>query len=127
MPASVGSIHPHRLALFFGIMAIGHQRSIDFATANGVNLNAERYYVVTCAALSLAPMIAEAMCATVQALFLVMSYLGCGTRRGCEESWLLIGMMARVAFRVRGTTTDSSLLARTPRPDRARTFADWPP
>ena len=98
---SLGNIHPHRLALFFGIMAIGHQRSVEFATAGGLNLNAERYYVLACAALSLAPIIAEAMCATVQALFLVLCYLGCGTRRACEESWLLIGVMARVGFRVR--------------------------
>lgn len=97
---TLSNIHPHRLALFFGIMAIGHQRSVDFATAGGLNLNAERHYVLACAALSLAPIIAEAMCATVQALFLILCYLGCGSRRGCEESWLLIGIVARVGFRV---------------------------
>ena len=100
---NAGGVHPHRLALFFAILAIGHQRSADFATSagGGLNLSAERYYVLACAALSLAPLAAEAMTASVQALFLILCYLGCGTRRGCEESWLLIGIMARVGLRVR--------------------------
>ncbi|KIP10047.1 hypothetical protein PHLGIDRAFT_125875, partial [Phlebiopsis gigantea 11061_1 CR5-6] len=99
---NAGGVHAHRLALFFAILAIGHQRSVDFTTSagGGLNRSAERYYVLACAALSLAPLIAEAMAASVQTLFLVLCYLGCGTRRGCEESWLLIGVMARVGFRI---------------------------
>lgn len=97
---SVEHIHPHKLAVFLGILAIGHQRSVDFETPQGLNLNAERYYVLSCAALSLAPIMAEAMCATVQALFLIDRYVWSSTRRACEELWLLIGVMARVALRV---------------------------
>lgn len=99
---SVERVHPHRLALFLAVLAIGHQRSVSFNAGGGINLNAERYHVLACAALSLAPVIAEAMCATIQALYCINCFLGCGARRTCEESWLLIGLMARIAFRVRG-------------------------
>ncbi|EKM49978.1 uncharacterized protein PHACADRAFT_213749 [Phanerochaete carnosa HHB-10118-sp] len=97
---SVEHVHPHKLAVFLGILAIGHQRSVDFETSQGLNLNAERYYVLSCAALCLTPIMAEAMCATVQALFLVDRYVWSSTRRACEELWLLIGVMARVALRI---------------------------
>jgi hypothetical protein len=93
-------IHPHKLALFLAVMMIGTQHSVEFATLGGLNLNAERYYVLTCAALSLAPIIAEGMCATVQALFLVNCHLYSNSREGNEESWLIIGIMARIALKV---------------------------
>ena len=104
---SVERIHPHRLAAFLAVLAIGTQRSVEFSTPAGLNLNAERYYVLTCAALSLAPIITEAMCATVQAMFLINCYLVSNTRKACEESWLTIGLMARLAVRVRRASVSS--------------------
>ncbi|KAF7798671.1 hypothetical protein EIP86_009895 [Pleurotus ostreatoroseus] len=58
-----------------------------------------KYYVLACAALSLVPIIAEAMVPTIQAIFLVNSFLHNNNRVSAEESWLLTGLIGRLAFR----------------------------
>lgn len=93
---SVDHIHPHRLSVFFSVMAIGVSRSFEPTAVQ----QAEMYYVLACSALSLCPLISEAMVATVQAVFLVNAFLCTSTRVSTEESWLLIGLCGRLAFRV---------------------------
>lgn len=96
-------LHPHRLAIFFGVMAIGASRSFEIAAA----AQAERYYVLACATLSLAPIIAEAMCATIQALYVINSFLFIMARASSEESWLIVGLCGRLAYRVRFSVSAS--------------------
>ncbi len=96
-------LHPHRLAIFFGVMAIGASRSFEIAAA----AQAERYYVLACATLSLAPIIAEAMCATIQALYVINSFLFIMARSSSEESWLIVGLCGRLAYRVRFSVSAS--------------------
>ena len=91
-------IHPHQLAVFFGVMSMGVVRvdTSDF-------MQAERYHALSCAALSLAPIISEAMCATVQALFLSNAFLFTTVRVASEECWILVGLCGRLAYRVSGS------------------------
>ncbi|KAJ3527260.1 hypothetical protein NM688_g8153 [Phlebia brevispora] len=88
-------IHPHKLAVFFAVMALGVMR---IATAD--TMQAERYHVLSCAALSLVPVISEAMCATIQALFLINAFLFTTVRVASEESWLLVGLCGRLSYRI---------------------------
>ena len=112
-------IHAHRLAVFFGMMATGVSRSFE----PDAMMQAERYYVLACAALALTPLIAEAMAATIQGLFLINAFLCTTTRVSSEESWLLIGLCGRLAFRVRTScampTDDAILIAHSSYADRA--------
>ena len=94
----IDAIHPHRLSLFLGMMAIGTAHSGNVAAV--MNPAAERFLILACAALSLSPILAEAMTATVQALYMINGYLFTSTRVGCEEGWILIGIMARIGDRV---------------------------
>lgn len=96
---SVGQVHPHRLAVFFGVMAIG--TALDFEP-NACD-QAGGFYILACSALSLAPMIAEAMVPTIQAVFLIKAFLHNSNRVSAEESWLLTGLIGRLVFRVRAS------------------------
>ena len=100
---TVDHIHPHRLAVFFGLMATGVSRSFEPDAMQ----QAERYHVLACAALSLTPLIAEAMTATIQAVFLINAFLCTTILVSVEESWLLIGLCARLAYRVRKQISSS--------------------
>ena len=66
-------------------------------------MQSERYHALSCAALSLAPIISEAMCATVQALFLSNAFLFTTVRVASEECWILVGLCGRLAYRVSGS------------------------
>lgn len=88
-------IHPHKLAVFFGIMSLGVMR-IDAADT----IQSKRYHTLSCAALSLAPIISEAMCATIQALYLANAFLFTTVHVASEECWLLVGLCGRLGYRV---------------------------
>lgn len=62
---------------------------------------AERYHALSCAALSLAPILSEAMCATIQALFLCNAFLDTNARVASEECWIMVGLCGRLAYAVR--------------------------
>ena len=92
-------IHPHKLAVFFGVLSLGVRR-IDAADT----IQSERYHALSCAALSLAPLISEAMCATIQALYIANAFLYTTVRVASEECWLLVGLCGRLSYRVSVTT-----------------------
>lgn len=76
-------------------MALGVMR-IDASDT----MQAERYHAMSCAAISLAPIISEAMCATIQALFLCNAFLFTSVRVASEECWLIVGLCGRLSYRV---------------------------
>ncbi|KAF8159717.1 hypothetical protein B0H34DRAFT_655640, partial [Crassisporium funariophilum] len=86
-------IHPHRLSVFFIILANGlmvepHASSMKIA---------QHYYALSRAALSMESMVSEATCATIQALFSMIRYLYIADRTATEERWLITGITARIA------------------------------
>lgn len=95
---TVESIHPHRLSLLFGILSLASLRSMNDALSD---INATRYHILACSALSLAPILSEASCVTIQAMFTCHTFLYTSVRGASEENWLLLGMMARLGYRVR--------------------------
>ncbi len=103
---SVGQVHPHRLAVFFGVMAIGASLSFEPNASD----QGGSFYVLACSALSLVPMIAEAMVPTIQAIFLIKAYLHNSNRVSAEESWLLTGLIGRLVFRVSASLLKFSVL-----------------
>ncbi|KAJ3528064.1 hypothetical protein NM688_g8044 [Phlebia brevispora] len=92
---TVDHIHPHRLSVFFGVMAIGASLSFEPNACP----QAGKYYILACSALSLAPLISEAMVPTIQALFLINAFLHSNNRASAEESWLLTGLSGRLILR----------------------------
>lgn len=95
---TVESIHPHRLALLFGILSLASLQKVGCGLRD---LSAKRYYILACSAISLAPIISEASCATIQAIFTCHTFLHSSDRGASEENWLLSGIMSRLAYRVR--------------------------
>ena len=93
---TIDQIHPHRLAVFFAVVAIGASLNPE----PSADQQGGKYYVLACAALSLVPIIAEAMVPTIQAIFMINSFLHNNNRVSAEESWLLTGLVGRLAFRV---------------------------
>lgn len=103
---NVQAIHPHRLALLFGILSVGSLRNMECGLSE---INATRYHVLACSAISLAPIISEASCVTVQAIFTIHAFLASKIRGASEENWLLVGIMTRLGHRVSCLRTFSSL------------------
>ena len=67
------------------------------------------FYILACSALSLTPIIAEAMVPTIQAIFLIKAFLHNSNRVSAEESWLLTGLIGRLVFRVSVSLTKLSV------------------
>jgi hypothetical protein len=91
--ANIDTLHPHRLSVFFILLATGvlyenHPTSLILA---------EQYHALARAALSLEPIVNEATCAAVQALFMMIWYIYSSDRSNNETRWLLAGVCCRMA------------------------------
>lgn len=106
--ASVGAIHPHRLSVFFAVLASGAFWE-DHPIAKVL---AHQYHTLARAALSLKSIIHEASSASVQALCTIIRFLHISDMNAGEERWILAGICARTAHMVRPAplTSESSLL-----------------
>lgn len=91
--ASVDAIHPHRLSIFFTVLASGAFWE-DHSTAKVL---AHQYHTLARAALSLKSIVRDASSATVQALFTIIRFLHIADVNAGEERWLLGGTFARIA------------------------------
>lgn len=91
--ASVDAIHPHRLSVFFTVLASGAFWE-DHPTAKVL---AHQYHTLARAALSLKSIIREASSASVQALFTIIRFLHFSDANAGEERWLLGGVCVRIA------------------------------
>lgn len=102
-------LHPHQLAVFFLIMAIGElcddfdsDSSKSWEQHNGSppqwrNIVAERYYALACASFALDPMTNVTTCSTIQALFIKNFYLSLTERTCSERRWLVTGLTVRMS------------------------------
>ncbi|KAG6899879.1 hypothetical protein C0993_005849 [Termitomyces sp. T159_Od127] len=91
---STDSLHSHRLAVFFMVLANGNLYDESHPDAAAV---AEQYYALARAAFSLDSILLEVTCATVQALFLVFCFVYNSSQSDKEERWLLTGLTTRIA------------------------------
>ncbi|EPQ56450.1 hypothetical protein GLOTRDRAFT_39370 [Gloeophyllum trabeum ATCC 11539] len=91
---NVDALHPHRLSVFFMVLATGtlFDDSIESAT-----IVAEQYHALACAALSLKSILDEASTTAVQALFMLVHFVFLSDRGGNERRWLLCGICSRIA------------------------------
>lgn len=94
---SFDSIHSHHIAVFFVVLASG----VYYAQHPQALVESQQYHALARAALSIDPMMREATCATVQALFMIMRFVYISDRTSSEERWLLSGLVARVSQIVR--------------------------
>ncbi|TFK51727.1 hypothetical protein OE88DRAFT_1462788 [Heliocybe sulcata] len=101
---SLDALHPHRLSVFFMVLATGtlFDDSIDSPT-----IVAEQYNALACAALSLKSILDEANTTAVQALFMLFHFVFLSDRAGNERRWLLVGICSRVA-QIIGLQRDSA-------------------
>jgi hypothetical protein len=91
--ANLDTIHSHRLSVFFILLASG----CTYDSQPSATLRAEQYYALSRAALSLDPILQEATCATVQALFMMVRFIYNTDRTSNETRWILTGLCTRVA------------------------------
>ena len=106
--ASLHTLHPHRLSVFFILLATGMLCHHDPSSA----VLAERYHALARAALSLESILAEATCAAVQALFMMFRYIYASDRTSNEARWILTGLCCRLAQTVSGEKSSSYSSAR---------------
>lgn len=99
-------IHSHALSVFFILLASGRL----YDSMPSTLFIAEQYYALARAALSLDPILNEATCWTVQALFMSIGYIFQSNRTSNEARWLLTGLTARAAQIVSGRWFLSSTL-----------------
>ena len=94
---------PHELALMFAIYCFGALVDEQLPPAPG-NAEADRYYMLTRAALALQPVMDRApSVSTVQALSLMAIYQGLvANEHSIESTWALMGMASKLAQSVSG-------------------------
>ncbi|KAF6761455.1 hypothetical protein DFP72DRAFT_987681 [Ephemerocybe angulata] len=90
---SVEAAHPHRISLFFIILASGCLFHGDPETV----ATAKVYEALSRASFSLDSILVEATMATVQTLFLIVRFIYNEDRDRNEERWILVGLSCRVA------------------------------
>lgn len=86
-------IHPHKLSVFFSIMAQG----LAFSRETSVSLVQEQYHSLACALISLEPITRGVTCSTVQAFYLIVRFLNTTVRTAAEDCWIIFGVCVRVA------------------------------
>ncbi|KZT27831.1 hypothetical protein NEOLEDRAFT_1059670 [Neolentinus lepideus HHB14362 ss-1] len=101
---SLDSLHPHRLSVFFMVLATG---TLFDDTIDSAIIVAEQYHALACAALSLKSILDEASTTAVQALFMLFHFVFLSDRAGNERRWLLVGICTRVA-QIIGLQRDSA-------------------
>lgn len=90
-----GAISPHRLAVLFLVFALG---ALVDLTLEPQSNEAENYYHLSCACLSLRSVFDSPEIATVQAVLLMAAYHGmAGKRYTMDSSWSLISLGAKLA------------------------------
>lgn len=94
---SLDFIHPHRLAIFFAILAHG----VSHTQESSASLVQEQYLALAEAALSIEPIIRGVTCSTIQAFYCIVRFLNSTVRGAADECWLLFGMCVRIAQLVR--------------------------
>ncbi|EAU90302.2 hypothetical protein CC1G_12055 [Coprinopsis cinerea okayama7 len=95
---SLDHIHSHRVSVFFSILANG--AVFDQQEEKTSDLAARTYSALARAAFSLDPILVEATCATVQALFLIVRFIYNADRDRNEERWLITGLNCRLAHMI---------------------------
>jgi hypothetical protein len=91
-------VDPHRLSVFFVLLAIAHLHD-DHCTS--AQVLAEHYYALSRAALALDSVLVNATSFAMQALFMMFQYLNSCDQSSNETSWLLSGLCCRLAHTVR--------------------------
>ncbi|KAG6812396.1 hypothetical protein H0H92_003077 [Tricholoma furcatifolium] len=120
---NIDSVHSHRLAVFFMILANGtlYDESLLPLTAQN---EASHYQALARAAMSMDSILTEVTCATVQALFLVFRFSYNSSQADKEERWLLTGLATRVA-QVIGLQRDSAAWNLSPEEVQRRRRLFW--
>ncbi|KZP23764.1 hypothetical protein FIBSPDRAFT_1042620 [Athelia psychrophila] len=92
--ASLATIHAHRLAVFFAVLASAayYERSLYSDTL------AKQYHVLARAALSLATIVREANTATLQALIIIIWFTRTSEHQRNQEKWVIEGACIRLAY-----------------------------
>ena len=93
---SLISFEPHRLSVFFMILAIGAL----FDSHPSARTIAEQYHAFACATFSLESVVSGATCASVQAILMMTHFLFLTDRSGNERRWLLTGLCTKVVHMV---------------------------
>ncbi|KAH6915006.1 fungal-specific transcription factor domain-containing protein, partial [Coprinopsis sp. MPI-PUGE-AT-0042] len=102
----VASFSPHKLCVLYMIFALG---ALVDLTLEPCSREAEHYYHLSRACLSLRSVFDSPEISTVQGLFLMGGYHGwAGTRYTVDSSWGLISLSAKVAQSVLGLDRDPS-------------------
>ncbi|THH33361.1 hypothetical protein EUX98_g851 [Antrodiella citrinella] len=99
----IDSIHPHKLSVFFSIMAQG----LAFSRETAASLVQEQYHSLACALVALEPITRGVTCSTVQSFYLIVRFLNTTVRTAAEDCWLIFGICVRVA-QVMGLQYDGS-------------------
>lgn len=91
---SAQGVHPHKLSVFFVVLASGTLNdNPTFASCL-----AQQYYVLARAAFSIKAIAREANTATVQAMFMIIWFLHMSDHENTsEERWLLAGICFKTA------------------------------
>lgn len=94
---TIDALHPHKLSVFFSVMAQG----LAFSRDNSASLVQEQYHALACALVSIEPISRGVTCSTVQAFFLIVRFLNTTVRTAAEDCWIIFGICVRVAQVVR--------------------------
>ncbi|KZP23765.1 hypothetical protein FIBSPDRAFT_736809, partial [Athelia psychrophila] len=92
--ASLATIHAHRLAVFFAVLASAayYERSLYSDTL------ARQYHVLARAALSLVTVVREANTATLQALIIITWFMRTSEHQRYQEKWIIEGTCIRLVY-----------------------------
>ncbi|KAI0285848.1 fungal-specific transcription factor domain-containing protein, partial [Russula aff. rugulosa BPL654] len=96
-PVPLANFEPHRLSLFFIVIAIGAL----FDSHPSARIIGEQYHAFACATFSLESIADGATSASIQALFMMAHFLLLTDRSGGERRWLIIGLTCRVIHMVK--------------------------
>lgn len=99
----IDTVHPHKLSVFFSLMAQG----LSFSREASAALVQEQYHALACAMLSLDPITRGVTVSTVQAFFLIVRFLNSTVRTAAEDCWILFGICVRVSQTVCHTVLGS--------------------
>jgi hypothetical protein len=92
--ADIDSLHPHRISVFFIVLAMGALYDDNDPSSS---ILGEQYHALARAALSFSSIMIEVTCAAVQAIFMTLLYLYTSDRASNETRWLLAGVCCRMA------------------------------
>lgn len=91
--ATVNTVHPHRLSIFFILLA----SAISSEETSANLMMAERYSSLARAAFSLDPFVLHSTCATVQVLLMMIRFEFNWDPLTYETRWILTGLSSRIS------------------------------